>query len=184
MSCPRSIPIVFSLLALCLPVMQGRAVAQCDSPLLTVHVDSIFARGTGEEIDQRLGPETGRLRALFDYSSYRLLRTDEADTPCGQEVAFIVPGGRILHIRPLATHGNLVALELALFAGARAVMRTQLKMAKGGLLMLIGSQNLQDANITCIKIDTPGSLPANGPLGAATAVATPLPLGERPVNSK
>jgi hypothetical protein len=159
-------------------------MAQCDTPLLSVHVDSIFARESGAEIDQRLGPETGRLRALFDYSSYRLLRTDEADTPCGQEVAFILPVGRVLHVRPLATHGNLVALELALFAGARAVMRTQLKMAKGGLLLLIGSQNPQDANITCIRVDSSGSLPSNSPLGAATAAATPLPPGESSINAK
>jgi hypothetical protein len=184
MSRPSFIPFLFWLLALCSPALQGRAAAQCDTPLLSVHVDSIFARETGAEIDQRLGPETVRLRALFDYTSYRLLRTDEADTACGQEVAFILPVGRVLHVRPLATHGNLVALELALFAGARAVMRTQLKMSKGGLLLLIGSQNPQDANITSIRVDDPGSLPPNGPFGAATAVATPLPSAERPINPK
>lgn len=184
MSRASFIPSLFWLLALCSPAMQGRAAAQCDAPLLSVHVDSIFARETGAEIDQRLGPETVRLRSLFDYTSYRLLRTDEADTPCGQEVAFILPVGRVLHVRPLATHGNLVAVELALFAGARAVMRTQLKMAKGGLLVLIGSQNPQDANITSIRIDAAGSMPPNGPFGTATAIATPLPSDAKPINAK
>ena len=184
MSRPSSIPLLFWVLAFCLPAMQGRAVAQCGTAVLSVHVDSIYARETGAEIDQRLGAETGRLRALFDYSSYRLLRTDEADTPCGQEVAFFLPAGRVLHVRPLATHGNLVALELALFAGARAVMRTQLKMPKGGLLVLVGSQNPQDAYITSIKIDAPGNLPATGPIGSASAVATPLPSREKPISAK
>lgn len=168
MSRPSSIPFLFSVLAFCSPAMQGRAVAQCSTPVLSVHVDSMFAQETGTEIDQRLGPEARRLRALFDYSSYQLLRTDEADTPCGQEVAFILPAGRILHVRPLATHGNLVALELALFAGARAVMRTQLKMSKGGLLVLVGSQSPQEAYITSLTVDTPGSSPSTGLLEPQT----------------
>ena len=153
MSRPRSIRFLFWVLAFCSLAMQGRAVAQCDTPVLSVQVDSILARQTGADSDQRLGAEIVRLRALFDYSSYRLLRTDEADTPCGQEVAFFLPGGRVLHVRPLATHGHLVALELALFAGARAMMRTQLKMSKGGLLVLVGAQNPQDAYITSLRVE-------------------------------
>jgi hypothetical protein len=184
MNRPNSILFLLSVFAFCLPAMQGRAVAQCDVPVMSIHVDSIDARESGAGIDQRLGREAGRLQALFDYSSYQLLRTDEADTPCGEEVAFILPAGRILHVRPLATHGNLIALELALFEGARAIMRTQLKMPKGGLLVLVGSRNAQEAYITSLTVGAPGSLPATGPLGAATAVATPLPLGAKPIGRK
>jgi len=144
----------------------------------------MFARETGAEIDQRLGPETVRLRALLDYSSYQLLRTDEADTQCGKEVAFFLPDGRILHVRPLATHDNLVALDLALFAGARAVMRTQLKMLKGGLLVLVGSRSPQEAYITSLTVDFPGGSPAPGRLGNANATATPLPSGDSPISTK
>ena len=175
MSRPSSIVLLLWALALLPLTMQKPAEAQCDSPLLSIHVDSIFARETGTEIDQRLGPETGRLQALFDYSSYRLLRTDVADTPCGQEVAFILPSQRVLHVRPLATRGNLVALDLALFAGARAVMRTQLKMARGGLLLLVGSHSPQAAYITTLSIGAPGALPPTRPFGGASAVATPVP---------
>jgi hypothetical protein len=164
--------------------VQGRAEAQCDTPMLSIHVDSIFAREAGTEIDDRLGPERGRLQALFDYSSYRLLRTDQADTPCGQEVAFFLPVGRVLHVRPMATRGNSVALELALFAGARAVMRTQLKISKGALLLLVGSQNQQDAYITSLTVDAAGSLPVTSPPGAASVAATPSPGGEKPISAK
>jgi hypothetical protein len=152
--------------------------------MLSVHVDSMFARERGADIDQRLGQETVRLRALFDYSSYRLLRSDEADTPCGQEVAFFLPAGRILHVRPLATHGNLVALELALFAGARAVMRTQLKMPKGGLLVLVGSQSPQEAYITSLTVDALRSIPETSPFGGPSPVAAPLTSGEKPIGTK
>jgi hypothetical protein len=180
MSRPSFIALVLSALALSLWMMQERAEAQCDTGVLSIHVDSIFAREAGTGIDQRLGPETGRLQALFDYRSYRLLRTDEADTQCGQEVAFILPVKQILHVRPLATHGNLVALDLALFAGARAVMRTQLKMSRGGLLLLVGSHNPREAYITTLTVGAPGSPPVTVPFGAASAVATPLPSAKSP----
>jgi hypothetical protein len=175
MSRRSSILFLLWVSVLCSLAVQGRAEAQCDTPILSVHVDSIIARETGTEIDQRLGPERDRLRGLFDYSSYRLVRSDEADTPCGEEVAFFLPAGRVLHVRPLATHGSSIALELTLFAGARALMRTQLKISRGGLLVLVGSQNPQDASITSLTVDTPGSLPATIPLGAASIGATPLP---------
>jgi hypothetical protein len=184
MNRPSSIPFLLSVLAFCMPAIHGRAAAQCDAPVMSVHVNSMYAWDSGAEIDQRLGREAGRLQALFDYRSYQLLRTDEADTPCGKEVAFILPSGRTLHVRPLATHGNLIALELALFAGARAVMRTQLKMAKGGLLVLVGSQNKQEAYITSLTVGAAGSLHATSPWGAANAAATPSPSGEKPAGEK
>ena len=184
MSRPSSICLTFSLLAFCLPAMSRMARAQCDAPVLSVHVDSMVARDTGAEIDQRLGPEAGRLQALFDYSSYQLLRTDEADTRCGKQVEFILPDERILHVLPVATHGNLIALELVLFAGARAVMRTQLKMPKGGLLVLVGSRSPQEASITSLRVDALGEMPVPGALATAHVAPTPLPLGEKPVSTR
>ncbi len=141
---------------------------------------AVVAGETKAGVDPRLRAETrGRLLTLFDYHSYRLLRTDEADTPCGQAVAFNLPAGRILHVCPLATHGNLVALELVLFAGARAVMRTQLKIMKGGMLVLVGSQSLQAAYITSLTIESAGTVPGTGGIGTASAVPSPIPSGRK-----
>ena len=184
MSRPSSIRLLLCALSLLSAAMQGRAEAQCDTPVLSIHVDSIFARETGTDIDQRLGPETGRLRALFDYGSYRLLRTDEADTPCGQEVAFFLPIGRILHVRPMATRGNSVALDLALFEGARATMRQQLKIWRGGLLLFVVSQNPQIAYITSISVDVPASSLTTRPLASPTSGASPLPSVKNPISAK
>jgi hypothetical protein len=184
MSRPTSILLRFWVLAVFSLMLQDQALAQCDPPLLSVHVESMFARDTGAEIDQRLGPEAGRLRGLFDYSSYRLLRSEEADTPCGHEVGFFLPDGRVLQVRPLATHGNLVALELALLASGRAVMRTRLKVLKGGLLVLVGSQNAQEAYITSLTVNEPVSMPGIVHFGAATAIASPTPSRAKPISTK
>jgi len=184
MSRLSSILFLICALSLFSSTMQGRAEAQCDAPVLSIHVDTIIARETGTEIDQRLGPESGRLRALFDYTSYRLIRTEEADAQCGQEVKFFLPIGRVLHLRPLATHGNLVALDLALFAGARAMMRQQLKLLRGGLLLFVVSRNPRLAFITSLSVDTPANLPATRPLGAPTTVASPLAPANNPISPK
>jgi hypothetical protein len=184
MSRPSPLPFVLWLLAFSSAAMPATVCAQCDAPVLSVHVESIFAGETGTEIDQRLGPEGVRLQGLFDYTSYRLLRTEEADTQCGKEVEFILPPDRVLHVKPLAAHGNWVALDLVLFAGPRNLLRQQLKLSRRGMLLLVGSENLQYAYITSLTIDVPGNVPAASPLGAAGLGATPLPPGERPINSK
>jgi hypothetical protein len=184
MSRPSCIPLLLCALSLFSSAMHGRAEAQCDTKVLSIHVDSIFARETGTDIDQRLGPETRRLRALFDYGSYRLLRTDEADTPCGQEVAFFLPIGRILHVRPMATRGNSVALDLALFDGARAMMRQQLKIWRGGLLLFVVSQNPQVAYITSLSVDVPANSREPRPVAAPTSGASPLPSAKSPLGAK
>ena len=168
MNHPRFIPLVFWMMALGSPLLQGRALAECDSPMLSIRVDSIIASETGAEIDARLGAETHRLQALFDYASYRLVRSDLADLTCGQEAMFPLPAGRLLHVRPLATHRNLVALELTLFAGARALMRTQLKILRGGLLVLVGSQSPRDANITILAVASTGGFPGTEPFATGT----------------
>jgi len=184
MSRLSSIPFLLCALSLFSSAMQGRAEAQCDAPVLSIHVDSIIAHETGTQSDQRLGPETGRLRALFDYGSYRLIRTDDADTQCGQEASFFLPIGRVLHVRPLTTHGNLVVLDLVLFAGAHAMIRQQLKLWKGGLLLFVVSQSPEVAFITSLSVNSPGNLPATGGLGAASSVATPIPSAKKPISTK
>jgi hypothetical protein len=177
-----SIPFLLWLLASSFAAMQGQAVAQCNGASLRIRVDSVEAGEAKAWVDPRLGAETrGRLLTLFDYSSYRLLMTEEVDTPCGQPVVFNLPGDRILHVWPLAIHGNLIAVDLVMFAGARAVMRTQLKVIKGGLLVLVGSQSQQGADLTNLRIDAADREAATPGLAPQTAVASPLASGQKPL---
>jgi hypothetical protein len=172
-----SISLLLWLLAFPLAAMQGRAGAQCNSLPLRIHLDSVAAGVSKAGIDPRLAADTrGRLLTLFDYSSYQLIKSEELVTPCGQPVAFNLPSGRILHVCPLAIHGNLIALDLVMFAGARAIMRTQLKMMKGGILFLVGSHNPQSAYLTSLRILTADSGPDTP---GETSIASPLPVGHR-----
>jgi hypothetical protein len=155
--------------------MQGRARAQCDSPSIRVQVVSVEAGNAAKGVDPRLEPQiTERLVTLFDYHSYRMLKSDEIETKCGETVAFNLPVGRILHVSPIAIHSDQISLDLELFAGDRPVMRTQLKVVKGGMLVLVGSRNQQSAYITSITIDSGESNGSSGRPREAQ-VATPLP---------
>jgi hypothetical protein len=175
-----SIPLLLVLLAGSFAATVGQAKAQCNGAALRIHVQSVEAGEAQPWVDPRLGSDTrGRLRMLFDYTSYRLVRTEEVDTPCGQPVIFELPGGHVLHVRPMAIHGNRIAVDLAMFVGARPVMRNQLKLIMGSMLLLIGSQSPQRAEVTTVSIDTGGepfpseNLPQN-------AAASPQPTDQTP----
>jgi len=152
--------------------MRGLATAQCGRSSVRIRVDSVAAGQSGEWVDPRLGAQTaGRLLTHFPYSFYRLLRTSEEETPCGEAIAFNLPAGRILHVCPRTIHGNLIALELVLFEGARALMSTQLTVLNGGLLLLVHSQNPQSADITSIRLGVGNGEPEPGSIGQEPVTA-------------
>ncbi|HJU28717.1 MAG TPA: hypothetical protein VJ718_06080, partial [Candidatus Binataceae bacterium] len=65
--------------------------------LVKVEVESLLAAHTDRGMDPRLGHDTTwRLRNVFDYTSYVLLKHEHASVGCGQAVAFNLPRGRIL----------------------------------------------------------------------------------------
>ena len=136
---------------------QGQAVAQ-GRPVrsIKVHVDSVLATDTHKGMDAKLASTSvgDRLRAVFDYTTYRLLKQDEEDTAWGQAVAFNLPGGRILHVAPIEVEGNMIAMELVLFEGAHSIMRTELKMLMNrGALILVGPRNPHETYITTIAAE-------------------------------
>jgi len=131
-------------------------------PMVSVEVESLMAADTHKGIDPRLGADTrGRLSKVFNYTSYVLLKHQQASTPCGQAVAFNLPGGRILHVAPMAIEGDMIAMELMLFEGVRSVMHTDIKMMKSGAIMIVGPRYPQQTYITTIEAsEISGNTPA------------------------
>jgi hypothetical protein len=126
--------------------------------LVKVEVESLLAAHTDKGIDPRLGPITrGRLRQVFDYTSYVLLKQEKAAVGCGQAVAFNLPQGRILHVNPISIEGNMIALELVLFEGAHSVMRTDIKMINAGAIMIVGPRFPGQTYITTIEANEAGA---------------------------
>jgi hypothetical protein len=137
---------------------QGSAYAQSARYSVKVRVESVLATDTHKGMDPKLdsGPIGRSLKSIFDYSTYRVLKWDELATICGRAVAFNLPGGRILHVAPMALEGDMIMMELVLFEGAHSIMRTQLKLMNHGTLILVGPRDLHETYITAITTETSG----------------------------
>jgi hypothetical protein len=178
--------ILLWLMALCAVGAQGQAAAQSkQTNSIQIRVESVLATDTNQGMDARLASTSigDRLKSVFDYTTYRLLKHDEESTVFGQAIAFNLPRGRILHVAPLAIAGNMIAMELVLFEGAHSLMRTELKMTKGGMLILVGPRYPQATYITMIgaepgsisKVDTPASAGIAGTNPGCGAESAPAP---------
>ena len=119
-------------------------------PDVVVHVNSVLAAPTNEGVDPRLGAMGPRLKAMFNYSTYRLVSHEDNEAPCGTVVSFELPGGRFLHIRPIALEAGMISMEMILFQGPRPMLTTDLKLMNNGQLILGGPHYQQGIIILTI----------------------------------
>ncbi|MGH7986199.1 MAG: hypothetical protein ACREQX_07940 [Candidatus Binataceae bacterium] len=153
----KTLSFLLGLCAVCI-LGAGQASAKSKKPrVVRVRVDSVLAADTHEGMDQRLNPHMAeRFKALFDYSTYRLVRHQEQEAVCGRMLSFNLPGGRILHIAPRSVEGNMITMELMLFQGSRPIMTTDLKLMDGGVLIVGGPRYAQGMLITSIVVASVG----------------------------
>lgn len=156
MSRQRQLGFLVVLVALLASAGWGQAGDKAAPQAVSVHVDSVLAADTHEGMDTRLTAMSGRLKALFDYSTYRLVSRQDKKTACGQMAAFTLPGGRILHVAPRDVTGDMVTMELVLFQGERPMMSTDLKIPNHGVLILGGPRYQQGMLIVFVSADSPG----------------------------
>ena len=114
-----------------------------------------MAANTGQGMDDKLSSsEIGRrLKALFEYTTYRLVMHQEQQTVCGRKITFETPGGRILNIAPLTIVDNMISMELVFFEGTRPLMTTDLRLINHAVLVLGGPRYQQGMLITMISTD-------------------------------
>jgi hypothetical protein len=182
----RTHVLLLAALALCVLALPSTASAQNVKPsTIRIRVDSVIATNTGQGMDLQLlsSGMADRLRAMFEYTTYRLVKHQERQTVCGRKVTFEMPGGRILHIAPLAVVGNMVSMELVLFEGTKPVMTTDLRLINHALLVVGGPHYQQGMLITMISTDAPNqpidrgappqAMPPPPPPGSPDASAFP-----------
>jgi hypothetical protein len=182
----RTYVLLLTALALCALAIPRLASAQTPKPsTIKIRVDSVIATNTGKGMDPQLAssPIGGRLREMFEYTTYRLVMHQERQTVCGRKVTFEMPGGRILHIAPRAVVGNMVSMELVLFEGTRPLMTTDLRLINHALLIVGGPHYQQGMLITIISTDAPNqpidrgappqAMPPPPPSGLPDAEAIP-----------
>ncbi len=151
----------------------ARAAIATRHRIVLLHVDEVIAADTGEGIDERLLPMGLRLQSIFRYTTYRLVSSQVGRTECGSAAAFTLPGGWIVHVEPNAVSGNMIAMELMLFQGARPMMTTDLRLRNHGMLIVGGPRYQQGMLIIPIGADVPD-------LGAPPAPVRVEPGGKAP----
>jgi len=152
----RTAVLLLTVIAICTLVSPREASAQNPHPrTIRIRVDSILAANTGEGMDNKLSssPIGKRLKAIFEYTTYRLVMHQEQQTLCGRKITFETPGGRILNIAPLSVVGNMISMELVFFEGTRPVMTTELRLINHAVLVLGGPRYQQRMLITMISTD-------------------------------
>jgi hypothetical protein len=141
------------------PVRQGpRVEIRVESILATYSVEnSASGRTPATRVDKRLHHEGvgRRLASIFNFSTYRLMRSEQANTTCGQPVAFNLPGGHILHVDPFEVEGEELAIDLMMFEGERMIMRMPFRTVGGGMLFLLDQHHADQIYITAISLDSP-----------------------------
>lgn len=132
---------------------QERAAGDHPRPV-SVYVDSVLAADTNEGMDARLAPLGKKLQGLFSFTTYSLVSHQDGQTECGKMIAFMLPGGKILHIQPRAIDGDMIAMEIVLFDGTRPMMTTDLKLKNKGTLIVGGPRYEQGMLIISIGAST------------------------------
>jgi hypothetical protein len=61
-------------------------------------------------------------------------------TVSGKMIVFSLPGGKVLHVQPLAIADGMIKMEVVLFEGGRATMTVDLNLQNGSTLALGGAQ--------------------------------------------
>jgi hypothetical protein len=154
--------------ALCLTGVCSHVAAQDNRnrPVVMIRVESILAsyppgnallrQVPAFHMDKGLTNEGlgQRLRSIFDFTDYRLIRNQLESTHCGDPVAFNLPGGHILHVQPFEAEGDALAISVMMFEGPHLLMQMPFLTEKGGMLFLVDQHFQDQLYITAISIDS------------------------------
>jgi len=135
-------------------------VVQLHPEIINVRVDSVLASDTNGGFDTQLRAIQPELDA-FRYNTYKLISSQDKETPCGIMVPFMLPGGQILHLQPRSVVDQTIAMGFALFQGPRPMMMTDLKLKNNGVLIVGGPHYEQGMLILSIGAHTREHHPTN-----------------------
>ena len=132
--------------------------------MIEVRVGAVLASNSGQEIDPRLVSMNRQLRALFPYTSYRLVKESHRQVMCGGKIGFDIPGGRYLLVMPKGIKNERVSLRVMLIEGTRPVVDTALTLRNHATFLVGGPRHEHGVLIITIGADAlPASADANYP---------------------
>jgi hypothetical protein len=165
------------LVAGCL-MMAGAGVAETLSTPeegVEVRIDTVLAGNSGKGFDPALRPLKQPFRALFPFSSYRLVQGERRLAVWRREEQFMLPGQRYLVIIPRGVQGDRVSLSLMLIQGSRPLVNTVLSLKNNGTFLVAGPRYNDGVLIFAISARTRSAAPPNLPLRASASVTASAP---------
>jgi hypothetical protein len=164
------------LVAGCL-AMAGASVAETLSTPdggVEVRIDTVLAGNSDKGFDPALRPLKQPFRALFPFSSYRLVQGERRLATWRREEQFMLPGQRYLVIIPRGVQGDRVSLSLMLIQGSRPLINTVLSLKNNGTFLVAGPRYNDGVLIFAINARTRPAQ-TNLPLRASASVTASAP---------
>jgi hypothetical protein len=121
--------------------MAGGAVAETlttPEEGIEMRIDTVLAGNSDKAFDPALRPLKKPFRALFPFSSYRLVQGERRVSAWRREEQFLLPGQRYLVIIPRGVQGDRVSLSLMLIQGAKPLVNTVLSLKNNGTFLVAG----------------------------------------------
>jgi len=132
---PGALPRIVSLFAILL-LAAGTATSS-DAPV-SVDLGVAVASNDGTRIDPQLANLRAKLKAMFDYTSYRMVDRRQRTLAIGETGEFPLPGGRSMRVTPAPSSGGKVRLAVQIMEGQRNLLTTTLGLSRGGMVLVGG----------------------------------------------
>lgn len=132
---PGALPRIVSILAVLL--LAAGTAASSDAPV-SVDLGVAVASNEGTRIDPQLADLRTKLKAMFDYTSYRMVDRRKRTLAVGETGEFPLPGGRSMRVTPAPSSGGKVRLAVQIMEGQRNLLTTTLGLSRGGMVLVGG----------------------------------------------
>jgi hypothetical protein len=135
----RARPAVLGLTVGVLSVLAAVGVAQA----LEVQITTVRAADHGPS-DAQLVALRPRLRRLVGYRSFQVVGEERRRCAWQSTEAFVIPGGRVLHIVPKGMRDQAVVMQVKLLDGRRALVDTDVRLQNRGVMLFGVARNAPD----------------------------------------
>lgn len=118
---------------------------------LEVQVTVVRAAERGPS-DAQLIALRPRLRRLVGYRSFTIMGEERRRCAWQAGQAFVVPGGRLLHVVPKGMRDQAVVMQVRLTDGSRALLDTDVRLQNRGVILLGVDQDAHASNEDAVII--------------------------------
>lgn len=132
---PGTVPRIVLVLAI-LALAAGPAASS--EPPVSIDLGVAVASNDGTRIDPQLADLRAKLKAMFDYTSYRMVDRRKRTLAVGETGEFALPGGRSMRVTPAPSSGSKVRLAVQVMEGQRNLLTTTLGLSRGGMVLVGG----------------------------------------------